>query len=271
MAPFGPNPVLLQFLAKVLTCSLFHSMQTMQRKFGRLLPRTADESQVAVLLKDFEDADVMLTKVWPPRVHVCIHRKTELTLTQLIESAKAWRDAWRDILTIQQHLVEQFHTLYCPIVGAGPDYQGLEPVETPGETIERVVRLQEAYLELKTDMLDEVNAVDTRIIKPAMEGQAAIQPMKKVDIYQFPPGLYDLTESCGIGHKEETRSQSNKALKVSHRSNADRLDQLDYERYQGRYDATQKKTKRSERENTALAKHESDLARASQVRIFSLL
>lgn len=38
-------------------------MQSMQRRFGKLLPRTADESQVGVLLKDFEDADKMLAKV----------------------------------------------------------------------------------------------------------------------------------------------------------------------------------------------------------------
>lgn len=38
-------------------------MQSMQRRFGKFLPRTADESQVAVLLKDFEDADKMLAKV----------------------------------------------------------------------------------------------------------------------------------------------------------------------------------------------------------------
>lgn len=44
-------------------------MQSMQRRFGKLLPRTADESQVAVLLKDFDDADKMLAKVrdlFPP-------------------------------------------------------------------------------------------------------------------------------------------------------------------------------------------------------------
>jgi len=35
----------------------------MQRTFGKFLPRTADESQVSVLLKDFEDADKMLSKV----------------------------------------------------------------------------------------------------------------------------------------------------------------------------------------------------------------
>lgn len=38
-------------------------MQSMQRRFGKFLPRSADEAQVAVLLKDFEDADKMLTKV----------------------------------------------------------------------------------------------------------------------------------------------------------------------------------------------------------------
>ena len=38
-------------------------MQSMQRRFGKFLPRSADESQVAVLLKDFDEADKMLTKV----------------------------------------------------------------------------------------------------------------------------------------------------------------------------------------------------------------
>lgn len=38
-------------------------MQSVQRRFGKFLPRTADESQVAVLLKDFDDADKMLTRV----------------------------------------------------------------------------------------------------------------------------------------------------------------------------------------------------------------
>ena len=38
-------------------------MQSMQRRFGKFLPRSADETQVAVLLNDFEEADKMLTKV----------------------------------------------------------------------------------------------------------------------------------------------------------------------------------------------------------------
>ena len=38
-------------------------MQSVQRRFGKLLPRTADEGQVAILLKDFDDADKMLARV----------------------------------------------------------------------------------------------------------------------------------------------------------------------------------------------------------------
>lgn len=38
-------------------------MQSVQRQVGKFLTRSADASQVSVLLKDFEDADKMLTKV----------------------------------------------------------------------------------------------------------------------------------------------------------------------------------------------------------------
>lgn len=35
----------------------------MQRQFGRLMKRSADDSQVAILLKDFEEADKILGRV----------------------------------------------------------------------------------------------------------------------------------------------------------------------------------------------------------------
>ena len=38
-------------------------MQSVQRHFGKYMKRSADESQVSVLLKDFEDADLLLAKV----------------------------------------------------------------------------------------------------------------------------------------------------------------------------------------------------------------
>lgn len=38
-------------------------MQSVQRRFGRLTTTRADDSQVAVLLKDFDDADTLLSRV----------------------------------------------------------------------------------------------------------------------------------------------------------------------------------------------------------------
>lgn len=38
-------------------------MQSVQRQFGRFMKRSADDSQVAILLKDFDDADKLLGKV----------------------------------------------------------------------------------------------------------------------------------------------------------------------------------------------------------------
>lgn len=43
-----------------------------------------------------------------------------------------------------------------------------------------MVKIQEGYAELKSDLLDEVNMVDDRIVKPATEAKDYIQPLKKV-------------------------------------------------------------------------------------------
>ncbi|KAL8987266.1 MAG: hypothetical protein Q9177_003505 [Variospora cf. flavescens] len=133
-------------------------MQSVQRRFGK--PRTADESQVAVLLKDFDDADKMLSRI--------------------VEASKAWRDAWIDILTAQQRLAYDFQEMYAPIVGSSDDTNGHEGKETPRTTMMRAVKLQQSHAELKNDLLEEVNMVDSRIIRPAMDAKDHIQPLKKV-------------------------------------------------------------------------------------------
>ena len=99
---------------------------------------------------------------------------------KLIDASKAWRDSWTDILNTQQHLVNSFQVIYSPIVGAGDQYAGHEPINTPQSTLERVVKLDEQYDELKTDLLDEVNQVDLRIVQPAMRAKEYMQPTKKV-------------------------------------------------------------------------------------------
>jgi len=59
-------------------------MQSVQRRFGKLLPRTADEAQVGVLLKDFDDADKMLAKVPLPYLNVGTQELTLLNLSSLL-------------------------------------------------------------------------------------------------------------------------------------------------------------------------------------------
>ena len=70
--------------------------------------------------------------------------------------------------------------MYEPIIGANESYDGPEPVITPASTMKRATKLQVEYGGLKEDLLQEVNLVDTRIIKPATEAKDWIQPLKKV-------------------------------------------------------------------------------------------
>ena len=70
--------------------------------------------------------------------------------------------------------------MYEPIIGMNEPYEGHEPVITPASTMKRTTKLQVEYGGLKADLLQEVNMVDTRIIKPAMEAKDWIQPLKKV-------------------------------------------------------------------------------------------
>ncbi|KAI9659439.1 MAG: hypothetical protein M1821_001697 [Bathelium mastoideum] len=182
-------------------------MQRMQRKFGSYLPRTADEAQVGTMLHEFEEADKMLAK--------------------LIEAASAWRDAWTEILRREWSTIEELEVLYKPIIGATDNYTGGNVhIETPAEQLQRVGDLQEEYAQLKTDMQEEVNMMDTKLIQKAAEAKEHIQPLKKT-----------------IKKRQDKK--------------------LDFERYQGLVDNARKKTARSDRENTALAKHEGHLARAT--------
>ena len=70
--------------------------------------------------------------------------------------------------------------MYSPIIGADDNYTRHEPVTTPHHIMERTINFHTAYDELRTDLLEEVAMVDTRIIKPATEAKDCIQPMKKV-------------------------------------------------------------------------------------------
>jgi hypothetical protein len=98
---------------------------------------------------------------------------------QIIDASKAWRDSWSSILTYQHRLINEFEGMYAPIVGAADSYHGHQPVDTPEGTMARTVKLREEYEELKKDLMEEVNMVDDKMIKPAMDAKDSLSLMKK--------------------------------------------------------------------------------------------
>ncbi|RHZ46251.1 uncharacterized protein CDV56_104860, partial [Aspergillus thermomutatus] len=181
-------------------------MQSVQRQFGRFMKRSADESQVGILLKDFDETDKLLGRI--------------------IESTRAWRDAWSSILLHQERMLGEFDGIYAPIIGSS-DSTTAKAAPTPEATLARTRRLREEYEELRKELAEEINAVDQRMIRPASQAKDYLTPLKKT-----------------IKKREDRK--------------------LDYERYQSRVDSYTKKTKRSDRDNAALAKAETDLARATE-------
>ncbi|KAE9986106.1 hypothetical protein BLS_000039 [Venturia inaequalis] len=148
-------------------------------------------------------------------------------LEALIEGSKAWRDAWSDILNRQSAMLSEYLHIYSDIVTAEGAKDASHAL-TPRTTLERVNVLKSHYMELKTDMLAEVAMVDKRIIEPAKDAKVSVKQYKKV-----------------IKKREDRK--------------------LDYERYKSRTEAVEKKSNRSDRENTALAKHRIDLESATAV------
>ncbi|KAI9682651.1 MAG: hypothetical protein M1829_006638 [Trizodia sp. TS-e1964] len=135
-------------------------MMNVQRRFGKFLPRSADEAQVSVVLKDYDDANEMLAKI--------------------ISATTAWRDAWLSILANQYMLVSEFEGIYKPIIGASEDDDVRTGVPTPLETKERTKKLRDVYDDLRRDLSQELALCDMMILKPATDAKESIHPMKKV-------------------------------------------------------------------------------------------
>ncbi|RKF61949.1 putative sh3 domain containing protein [Erysiphe neolycopersici] len=184
-------------------------MKSMNRQFGKLLRKDpGNRADIATLLSDYEEADKALSR--------------------MIEACKAWRDSWVSTLSIQLAATVVFKDLYYPIA-CGNERPDAEPATTPVDKLNKVVQLQTVYSELKSDLLSEVQMIESRVIKPAMEAKELIQPAKK-----------------------SIRKRENK--------------QLDLEMYTNRVNSYTKKMKRTERENLALEKAEKEMAEAACVR-----
>jgi hypothetical protein len=124
-------------------------------------------------------------------------------------------------------MVADYENIHSPIIGADGN-DAVKYAQTPQEHLERVNALNVGYAELKTEMLEEVALIEKQIVAPAKDARVSAKSYKKV-----------------IKKREDTK--------------------LDYERYKSRVESLQKKTKRTDRENTSLSKHQIDLTTATAV------
>lgn len=144
-----------------------------------------------------------------------------------MEAAKAWQQAWVQILNTQHRMLVEFDTLYAPIIGAGEDYGGHRPALTDAHLLKRTNRLATEYDDLKRDLTEELNEVQRRMIDPAQEAKNHLTLMRKT-----------------IKKREDRK--------------------LDFETYQARVDKLNKQTKLSDRDRSILIKAQSDLGIATE-------
>lgn len=138
---------------------------------------------------------------------------------------------WKDSWTSILNHQSAMLADYENIYGDIVGKDGKDYVATPQEKLEQVHGLKTSYVELKNEMLEEVALIDKQIMAPAKEARISVKAYMKV-----------------IKKREDKK--------------------LDYERYKSRKESLERKAGRSERENTALSKHEIDYAAALAVWIF---
>jgi hypothetical protein len=124
-------------------------------------------------------------------------------------------------------MLADYENIYGPIVGKDPSSEE-KYYATPQDKLERVHGLKTGYVELKNEMLEEVGMIEKQIVAPAKEARTSVKAYMKV-----------------IKKREEKK--------------------LDWERYKSRTENLERKANRSERENTALGKHQIDYASATAV------
>ncbi|KAI1108834.1 hypothetical protein F5Y14DRAFT_434527 [Nemania sp. NC0429] len=182
-------------------------MQSVQRQFGRILHKSpGDNAKVAVLLSDYEDVDRVLAKI--------------------IDAAKSWREAWMNISSAQLGVVTEYDGLWDPIVGASEGL-GKSAAPTPELQLEQALHLKEVYAELQTDLMEELDLIETRVVNPASRAREYIDPMRKT-----------------IKKRENKR--------------------LDYEKIQDKTTKLQRKPGKTPKDQASLAKLESELARVAE-------
>ena len=150
-------------------------------------------------------------------------------LVQIIDNAKLWRESWGNLVSSQLQIVTEYEGLYDPIVGA-TDGLGRQAAATPQLQLERTFKLKTAYGDLTTELLGEMAMIEDHILKPAADARDCIAPIRKT-----------------IKKRENKR--------------------VDYEKLQEKAIKLHRKPGRTPKEDIALAKAETEVSRAAEVRI----
>lgn len=132
------------------------------------------------------------------------------------------------MLNYQLAIATTYEEIYQPIVSTSDEHRD-NPALTPRDQMERTLRLKDAFAELKQELTEEMIMIDARIVKPANEAMEGLAPMRKV-----------------IKKRENKR--------------------LDWERQIDKVNSGQRKMKRTDKDNVALAKAEQELAVLADVR-----
>ncbi|KAH9826973.1 SH3 domain signaling protein [Teratosphaeria destructans] len=182
-------------------------MKSMQRKFGGLMRRSADEQDVGAVIAEFKAVDEMLDR--------------------LIKDLKAYRHSWEDILRFQYNCSEALANLYKSIEGAPKpgevDVVGRrEPTVTPQRYMQKCLGLQKVYSELRADLFaNEINMIEKRLQAPAQEAKNAVKPLQKTPKHRENMKLdYERYLSrAEHARKKETRTVKEEVALQQHEAN----------------------------------------------------
>jgi hypothetical protein len=124
-------------------------------------------------------------------------------------------------------VIKEFDGLWDPIVGAS-DGLGRQSMPTPELQLGQALRLKEAYTDLKAELMEEMDLIELRVIKPASEARGYIDPLRRT-----------------IKKRENKR--------------------LDYEKVQDKATKLQRKSGKTPKDDASLAKLEAELERVAAV------
>jgi amphiphysin len=146
---------------------------------------------------------------------------------QLIDCAKSWRDSWVNLTSSQLGIATEYEGLYDPIEGSA---RASRPGFAASELqLHRTFKLREAYSDIKSELGEDLEAIESRVIQPMLDTRDCLAPLRKT-----------------IKKRENKR--------------------LDYENAQEKTAKLQRKPGKTIKEKATLEKLEGEEARCAEVR-----